>query len=71
MSKDNLAKVLTQLFGDPALFDRVRSQGWGGLGLEPDEIKLLEDRDGEAIKAYLGQDASKMVIVHYWLPKKD
>ncbi|GMU63867.1 MAG: hypothetical protein AMXMBFR36_01410 [Acidobacteriota bacterium] len=71
MSKDNLAKVLTQLFGDPALFERVRQNGWGGLGLEPNEIKMLEERDSDGLNDYLGQDASKMVIVQHWLPKKE
>ena len=71
MSKQNLTNLLIQLFGDPALYERIRKGGWDGLGLEPDEIKMLEDRDGDALSNYLGSDASKMVIVKYWLPKKE
>jgi hypothetical protein len=73
MAKEDLKKLLIQLFGDPALHDQVRKNGWEGLGfnLSPDEIDMLKRRDTEALRNYLQGDAVRMTNVAPWLPTKE
>lgn len=71
MSKANLTQILIQLFGDPALYDKFRSNGWKDLGLDDSEIDMLERRDGAALKQYLQEEGAKLVLIAHWLPKKE
>lgn len=73
MARSDLVNLMIRLFGDPALFEQVRKDGWGSLqaGLTQEEIDLLEARDPEKLKAYLGADSAKMVTIIHWLPKKE
>lgn len=68
MAKDDLKKLLIQLFGDPDLRRKIEAEGWSGFGLSEEEIALLNERDHSKISAYLGADAAKLIIVTHWLP---
>lgn len=70
MARDDLKRLLIQLFGDPALHEQIREKGWDGLGLSDEEIKLLSTRDCDQLRTYLGSDSAKIVCVGYALPEK-
>jgi hypothetical protein len=73
MAKSDLVNLMLRLFGDPALFEQVRKDGWASLqpGLTQEEIDLLEARDPDKLKAYLGADSAKILTILHWLPKKE
>jgi hypothetical protein len=73
MAKSDLVRLMIRLFGDPELFEQIRKSGWESLqaGLTQEEVDLLNTRDPEKLKKYLGADSTKILTVLHWLPNKE
>ena len=67
MAKKDLVRLLARLYGDPVQQARFRKDRAallkGARSLAPKEKKLLLDGDPDAVRAYLGKEATKAIIV--------